>query len=195
MNHDFLYTTKKVSANPCTGRAPVHQGKRKHSRANSNLKQWWSFFFDIRGIVHVYWVSEGQTFNQVHYKEVLTNLRERVRRRRPEVWNSGSWVLHQDQYRHKTPCLSRRYWRSTRSPCWNIHRTHPMRLFLFPQIKSALKGTRFESVDAVKAKATELMNKLSEDDLQHCFQQWKIRMERCRDRGGEYIEGDSISIV
>ena len=37
--------------------------------------------------------------------------------------------------------------------------------FLFPKIKSALKGTRFESVDAVRAKATELMNKLSEDDL------------------------------
>ena len=70
-----------------------------------------------------------------------------------------------------------------------------MTFFLFPKIKSALKGTRFESVDAVKAKATELMNKLSEDDLQHCFQQWKIHMERCRDRGGEYTEGDNISIV
>ena len=50
-------------------------------------------------------------------------------------------------------------------------------LLLFPKIKSVLKGTRFESVDAVKAKATELTNKLSEDDLQHRFQQWKIRME------------------
>ena len=47
----------------------------------------------------------------------------------------------------------------------------------------------------MKAKATELMNKLSEDDLQHCFQQRKIRMERCRDRGGEYIKDDNISIV
>ena len=56
-------------------------------------------------------------------------------------------------------------------------------------------GTRFKSVDAVKAKMTELMNKLSEDDLQHCFQQWKICIKRCRDRGGEYIEGDNISIV
>jgi len=26
--------------------------------------------------------------------------------------------------RNKTPCLSRRFWRNTRSPCWNIHRTH-----------------------------------------------------------------------
>ena len=71
----------------------------------------------------------------------------------------------------------------------------PMWLFLFPEIKSALKGTRFEFVDAVKAKATELVNKLSEDNLQHCFQQWKIRMERCRDRGGEYIESDNISFM
>jgi len=58
-----------------------------------------------------------------------------------------------------------------------------------------LKGTRFESIDAVKAKVMELMNKLSEDDLQLCFQQWKIRMEQCRNQGGEYIEGDNISIV
>ena len=70
-----------------------------------------------------------------------------------------------------------------------------MWLFFISKIKSALKGTRFESVDAVKAKAAELMNKLSEDDLQHCFQQWKIRMEQCRDWEGEYIEGDNISIV
>ena len=50
-------------------------------------------------------------------------------------------------------------------------------------------------MDAVKAKATELINRLSEDDLQHCFQQRKICMERYRDRGGEYVEGDNISIV
>jgi len=35
----FFYATQKVSANPCTGRAPFHQGQRKHGRANPNLKQ------------------------------------------------------------------------------------------------------------------------------------------------------------
>ena len=70
-----------------------------------------------------------------------------------------------------------------------------VRLFLFPKIKSVLKGTRFESVDAVEAKATKLLNSLTQDDLQHCFQQWKIRIGRFRDRGGDYIEGDNISII
>jgi len=71
----------------------------------------------------------------------------------------------------------------------------PCDFFLFPKIKSALKGTRVESEDAVKAKATQLLNGLTQDDLQHYFQQWKIRLERCRDWGGDYIEGDNISIV
>ena len=37
--------------------------------------------------------------------------------------------------------------------------------FLFSKIKSGLKGTRFESVDAVKKKATQLMFDLSEKEL------------------------------
>ena len=52
------------------------------------------FYFDIRGIVHMDWVPEGQTVNQIYYKEVLTNLREWVRWRRPEMWQNSSWVLH-----------------------------------------------------------------------------------------------------
>jgi hypothetical protein len=50
-------------------------------------------------------------------------------------------------------------------------------------------------MDAVKAKATQPLNSITQDDRQHCFQQWKIHMERCRDRGGDYIEGDKILIV
>ena len=71
----------------------------------------------------------------------------------------------------------------------------PCDFIFFPKIKSALKGSRYVSVDTVKAKATQLLNSLTQDDLQHCFQKWKIRMERCRDRGGDNIEGDRILIV
>jgi len=63
----FFNTTQKVSANPCTGRAPNHQGKRKHGKANPKFKAMMIvLFFEIRGIVHVDWVSEGQTVNQVY---------------------------------------------------------------------------------------------------------------------------------
>ena len=58
-------------------------------------------FFDIQGIADVDWVPEGQTVNQVCYKEVLTNLHERVRRR-PEMCKNSSWVLYQDVPAHNT---------------------------------------------------------------------------------------------
>jgi len=101
------------------------------------------------------------------------------------MWKNGSGVLHQDNVlahnalsdktfltKHKITVLEHPPCSPDLAPCDFI---------LFPELKSALKGSRFESIGAVKAKATELMNKLSEDDLQHCFQQWKIRMGHCRD--------------
>jgi hypothetical protein len=55
--------------------------------------------------------------------------------------------------------------------------------YLFPNAKNVMKGTHFESVDEVKPKTAGLLNRVSADDLQHCFGEWKIRMEWCIDRG------------
>jgi hypothetical protein len=66
----------------------------------------------------------------------------------------------------------------------------PCDFFLFPKAKSVLKGTRFASVTEVKMKTTELLRQLTDDELQHGFDQLKIRMQRCVDAEGEYIEGE-----
>jgi len=144
-------------------------------------------------------VPEGQAVNQVYYKEVLTNLLERVERRRPDMWKNGSWVLHQDNVLAHN-ALSVKMFLTKHKITVFEHPLYspdlaPSDFFLLPKIKSALRGTRFKSIDAVKAKAMELMNKLSKDDLQHCFKKWKICMECSRDWGGEYIKGDNISVV
>jgi len=64
--------------------------------------------------------------------------------------------------------------------------------WLFPKLKNALKGTHFESVEAVKTKAKEVLKTLQEKDFQHCFNQWKIRIERYVKHGEEYIEGENV---
>jgi hypothetical protein len=53
-------------------------------------------FFYIRGIVYIDWVPEVHIVNEMCSKEVLTILCERVRRKRPEMWKKGSWILHHD---------------------------------------------------------------------------------------------------
>jgi hypothetical protein len=52
----------------------------------SNVKAMMIVFFNIRGIITIAWVPEGQTINQKRYLEVLTKLRERVRKKSPELW-------------------------------------------------------------------------------------------------------------
>ena len=46
--------------------------------------------------VHYEFVPTGQTVNQVYYLEVLIRLREKVRRKRPELFANNSWILHHD---------------------------------------------------------------------------------------------------
>jgi transposase len=65
----------------------------------------------------------------------------------------------------------------------------PCDFFLFPKVKSVLKGTRFASVTEVKKK-TKLLRQLTDDELQHGFDQWKIRMQQCVDAEREYTEGE-----
>ena len=67
--------------------------------------------------------------------------------------------------------------------------------FSVPENRGCTQRKRVRFRTFRERKATQLLNSITQDDLQHCFQQWKIRMELCRDREGDYIEGDNISIV
>ncbi|KAJ8947913.1 hypothetical protein NQ318_005140 [Aromia moschata] len=68
----------------------------------------------------------------------------------------------------------------------------PRRLESVIRVKSALKGTRFESVGAVKAKATEVLNQLIEADFQYCFQQGKRRIVLWS--GVEIAKGNTLKV-
>jgi hypothetical protein len=50
--------------------------------------------------------------------------------------------------------------------------------YLFPKIKS---------VEDVKAKTTEILNGLSESDLQNCFERWQHRMQLCFNAKRNYV--------
>lgn len=66
----------------------------------------------------------------------------------------------------------------------------PCNFYLFSKVKSALKGTIFESVKAVKERTGRILKEMAEKEFQHYFEQWKIRM----DRRGVYIESDNKQI-
>jgi len=71
------------------------QWKSTASTRQKKNKQGHVVFFDIQGIVMAEWVPRVQTVNQQCYIEVLTKLRELVRRTRKELWRN-EWILQQD---------------------------------------------------------------------------------------------------
>jgi len=77
-------------------KSPQSPRKKKARMSKSKFKAMVIIFFDIQGVIYNDWVPEGQTVNQVYYKNVLTTLRERVRRRRPDTWKNASRILHHD---------------------------------------------------------------------------------------------------
>ena len=157
-------------------KSPQSPRKKKARMSKSKFKAMMIAFFDIRGVIYIDWVPEGQTVNKVYYKNVLTTLRERVRRRRPDMSKNASWILHHDNAPAHNALSVKRYLEKNNIPVME-HPPYspdlaPCDFFLFRKIKTAIKGTRFVSADAVKAKATHLLNSLTQDDLQHCYQQW-----------------------
>ena len=129
-------------------------------------------FFDINGIVMTEWVPEGQTVNQTYYLSILATLRERVRKKRPELWKNNSWILHQDNASAHNALSVKRYSADKRALVLQ-HAPYspdlaPCDFFLFPKIKAVLKGTRFESMEAVKQKTADLLKALAKEDFQHC---------------------------
>ncbi|KAJ8944489.1 hypothetical protein NQ318_011746 [Aromia moschata] len=103
-------------------------------------------------IVYVHWVSEGQTVNQHYFIEALSALCERVRRRRPDFWKTKSWSKKDSSRQSTGPfCFVSDgvFFAKYGITVLEHHYTRPTLLL----VKSVLKGIRFESVEAVKAKA------------------------------------------
>ena len=128
--------------------------------------------FDHRGIVHKEFVPPGQTVNQTFYREVLDRLRKRVVRVRPDI--AANWILHQDNAPSHNALSIREFLTEKKIPVLP-HPPYspdlaPCDFFLFPKIKSKLKGHNHESVENIKEATTRALNTLTED-FQECYQQ------------------------
>ncbi|GAB1868087.1 Mariner Mos1 transposase [Camponotus japonicus] len=136
-------------------------------------------FFDVRGIIHKEFVPQGHTVNGEFYREVLRRLRNRIRRARPQMWADKSFVLHHDNAPAHTSLIVREFLASPDlAPC---------DFFLFPKMKMRLKGRKFDTVEEIQEITTDVLNTLTENDFQRCFEGLKSRWDWCINSGGDYF--------
>ena len=167
---------------------------KKVRQSRSSVKVMLTVFFDCRGVVHHEYAPRNQTINKEYYREVLRRLREAVRRKRSDLWQAGTWLLHHDNApahssqlvqtflaKHNVPVVRQAPYSPDMAPC---------DFWLFPKLKMPLKGTRFESREDIMTNATAALMAIRKDDFKKCFQQWHDRWEKCIRTHGDYFEGD-----
>jgi transposase len=68
----------------------------------------------------------------------------------------------------------------------------PCDFFLFPRLKSTLKGKRFQDVAEIQLNTTLQLQAIPKQAYQICTEMWKDRWNRCIQSGGSYFEGDNF---
>ena len=64
----------------------------------------------------------------------------------------------------------------------------PADFFLFPKVKSSLKGHHHGTLSAVKEACTRTLKDLPESAYQGAFVSWQRRWQKCIDAQGMYFE-------
>jgi transposase len=68
----------------------------------------------------------------------------------------------------------------------------PADLFLFPKLKTTLKGRHFQTIEQIEENAIRELRTITESVFKEAFQQWKKCWEWCIASRGNYFEGDTV---
>jgi histone-lysine N-methyltransferase SETMAR len=124
----------------------------------------------------------------------MQRLREAVRKKRPDAWRENRWTLQHDNAPSHSSFLVRDFLAKHATtvlpqPPYSSDLA-PSEFFLFPKLKSTLKGHRFESIEAIKTNSLANLRSIPKPGFQEYFRTVKKRSQRCRQSRGEYFEGD-----
>jgi hypothetical protein len=67
----------------------------------------------------------------------------------------------------------------------------PCDFWLFPKLKTSLKGHRFSDTADIEGHAMTILKSIPEKEFQKCFEQWKHRLTKCIGVQVDYFEGES----
>jgi hypothetical protein len=68
----------------------------------------------------------------------------------------------------------------------------PCDFFIFPRLKSTLKGKQFQDVAEIQLNMTQQLQAIPKQAYQTCNEKWKDHWNHCIKSGGWYFEGDNL---
>ncbi len=148
-----IKTSKWVPRDECHLRKALHACTRKTTMLTT--------FFDCNGLIHVEFEPRGKTVTAEAYCVTLGRLREKIRRKRPDLWvmENGWWcyLLHHDNTTPHTSTITLAAYGETNTELL-AHPPYspdlaPSDYFLFSELKSHMRGVAYRNIDQLQAAA------------------------------------------
>ncbi|GBM28261.1 Mariner Mos1 transposase [Araneus ventricosus] len=144
--YQYVPEIKRQSMEWCSSSSPL---PKKCRLTKSRIKTLLIAFFDSNSLIHHEFVPAGTTVNAESYEGVLKRLLQRIRRVRPQLYQSGQWKLLHDNVRPHIAIRVRQFL-ATRNVTVLEHPPYSpdlaLAVFLFPRLKRVLKGLRFSDI-------------------------------------------------
>ena len=165
----------------------------------SEIKTTLTVFFYWKGVVHPNYTPPGQTINKEYYLNVFCQLRDAILWKWPQLWATGDWQLHHNNAPAHASHLMQSFLAKhqttqvTQPPY--IPELVPRDFWLFPKLKSPLKGKRYQTINEIQENMMGQLMAISTKDIAESFEQWERHWENCVRSKGAFFEGDCGIIV
>ena len=105
----FIILNQKVKGGVLNGKKPGSSRPKKAKRTLSKKRVILITIFDSIGLINHEFLPNWQTVDSDFYIQVIRRFREKLRKKRPEMWKSGDWILQHDGASSLTSAQTRSY--------------------------------------------------------------------------------------
>ncbi len=157
----------------------------------------------MNGVVLSEFAPPGETITADSYCGLLQRLKERVRRKRPELWarneeGDRTMILHHDNASSHTAVPTLALIGSSdiqmlAHPPYSPDLA-PCNFFLFPRLKAELRGRRFRGVVELQHAVKQGLKAIGQEEYSAAIQTLPVRWMKCVKSEGQYFECQHIPI-
>ena len=151
-------------------------------------------FFDRIGMVHRVFVPDGHGIDRHTYLRIIQELREKVRRNRPQQFRAHSWgLLHDGAPAHRADIvvnfLHQRRIPLIPHPGYSPDLSPPD-YWLFAHLKNKIRGQRFHDMIQLQNAIDHEIGQIPAAAWAAAMDRYVPRLRRCIQARGEYFERD-----
>ena len=182
----------ELKSQSAEGRSDDSPRPQKARRKQGSLKVMHIMFFDMKGILVNWPVPAGTTVNGDYYRWFLQQkLRPAIRKKRPELLESGVVLLHDNAPAHckrsVVDLLDDWDWDVLLHPPYSPDLS-PCDFYLFAQVKKTLRGRRFHTAEEIVDACNESVRDVAKAGVETGITGLLHRWQKCKDVNGDYVE-------